>query len=501
MATENQKLNEELEAEIAAAFGDVSAEELMSASAAAVGPKVAAEAGQVHGRIIGVRGEDVFVALGGKSEGVIPLSEFPEDSPPDAGQEMDFVNHGPDPASGMVRLSLREVLLDATWDSIRRGEVVEAKVTGVNKGGLSMDISGIRAFMPAGQVDIDRIDDLSTLIGRKLECEVIEVNRSDRNITLSRRRLLEKQRAEAREQLKYTLAEGQTIKGVVKRLADFGAFVDIGGIDGLLHISEMSYGRLGHPSEMLKVGEMIEVSILKIDLVKDRISLGLKQLAVDPWTMAPTKYNAGDTVTGKVVKLMPFGAFVEVEPGVEGLIPISEMSYTRRVGHPKEVLKEGDSVQVKVLSLDAENRKLSLSLKQLGDDPWTTVVDRYKPEETVSGRVCRLTDFGAFVELEEGVDGLVHISELSDKRVPNVASVVNEGQIVQVRVLSVDAEKRRISLSMRSGQPPQQPGAPRDSGEDQAGGASEQSGHRPPAHQPAPRPERKRKRPLRGGLE
>jgi small subunit ribosomal protein S1 len=501
VATENEKLNEELEAEIAAAFGDMSAEEMMMASADAAGPKVAGEAGRVHGRIIGVRGEDVFVALGGKAEGVLPLSEFPEDAPPDAGQEMDFVNHGPDPASGMLRLSLREVLLDASWDSLRRGEVVEAKVTGVNKGGLSMDLNGMRAFMPAGQVDIDRIDDLSTLIGRKLECEVTEVNRSDRNITLSRRRLLEKQRAEAREQLKYTLAEGQVLRGVVRRLADFGAFVDIGGIDGLLHISEMSYGRLGHPSEMLKVGETIDVSILKIDLVKDRISLGLKQLTADPWTLAPAKYSAGDVVSGRVVKLMPFGAFVEVEPGVEGLIPISEMTYTRRVGHPKEVLKENDQVQVKVLSMDAENHKMSLSLKQLGDDPWTTVVERYTPQETVTGRVCRLTDFGAFVELEEGVDGLVHISELSDQRVPNVSSVVKEGQIVQVRVLSVDAEQRRISLSMRSGQPVQQAGEQAQSGGDQEGGSGDRRDPRPPMQQPEPRQEKKRKRPLRGGLE
>jgi small subunit ribosomal protein S1 len=298
-------------------------------------------------------------------------------------------------------------------------------------------------------------------------------------MVLSRRRLLERQREEEREQLRYQLAEGQVRAGRIFRLVDFGAFVDLGGIEGLLHISDLSWSRVGHPKDVVRVGQEIEVQILKIDLVKDRISLGMKQLMPDPWNLAAANYQAGGTVEGRVVKLMNFGAFVELEPGIEGLIPISEMSWTQHVKHPKDVLAEGDRVRVSVLSIDADKRKISLSLKALASDPWDGIEQRYLPESVVSGAVTRITNFGAFVQLEEGVEGLVHISQLSNDRVRAVSDVVSVGAVVQVRVLSVDAGQRRISLSMKP------------------------TGEAPPTEEASaeePRPDRKRKRPLRGGL-
>ena len=487
---ENDKLDQDLEREIAEAFDGMSAEDLMELAAQRPGESEPDERGRIAGRIIGVRGSDVFVDVGGKSEGVLALSEFPEDEPPQTGQEMRFVSQGFDSESGILRLSLREVLLDASWDSLSTGDVVDARVTGVNKGGLSLDVQGMKAFMPAGQVDIDRMEDFQPLVGKKLECEVTEVNRSGRNLLLSRRRVQERKREEAAEQLRFTLAEGQLRPGVVRRLTDFGAFVDLGGIDGLLHISDMSYARLKHPSEMLKVGQAVEVNILKIDLVKDRISLGLKQQQTDPWTLAAVNYKEGNNITGRITKLMNFGAFVELEPGVEGLIPIGELSFTKRLNHPSEVVKEGDHVQAVILSVDGDQRRISLSLKRLGEDPWTTVAERYKAEETVSGLVTRIADFGAFVQLEEGIEGLVHISELSEHRVQRVSSVVNEGQVVQVYIQSVDAEQRRISLSIKAVAAKAAAAEQMPAAEGEAAASDSET----------PKP-RKRKRPLRGGLD
>jgi small subunit ribosomal protein S1 len=327
-----------------------------------------------------------------------------------------------------------------------------------------------------------RHDDFSGFIGHWLECEVTEVDRKGRNLVLSRRKVLERQREEERQQLRFQLAEGQVREGKVVRLVEFGAFVDLGGLEGLLHVSDLSWARVGHPSELLKVGQEIDVQVLKIDLVKDRISLGLKQMMPDPWTLVPANYALGQTAQGRVVKLMNFGAFVELEPGVEGLIPVSELSWTQHVRHPKDILKEGDHVRVSILSLDPAARKLTLSLKALEQDPWVGIQERYPPDAVVSGAVMRLADFGAFVRLEEGVDGLVHISQLSNQRVQRVGDVVNVGDVVQVRVLSVDAEQRRISLSMKAALPEPNPGEPA-----------------PAAAARAPA-EKKRKKPLRGGL-
>jgi small subunit ribosomal protein S1 len=444
------------------------------------------ERGRIRGRIASIRGADVFVDIGGKSEGILALQEFAPDQPPTVGQVLDLVPQGFDKNLGLMRLSISEARLQADLETIRIGDVVKGRVTGSNIGGLELRIHGARGFLPHSQVDLVRHDDFASFMGRWLECEVTEIDRRGKNLVLSRRRVLERQREEERQQLRFQLAEGQVRRGRVVRLMDFGAFVDLGGLEGLLHISDLAWGRVGHPSEVLKVGDEIDVQILKIDLVKDRISLGRKQMTTDPWTLVPANYAIGQTVQGRVLRLMNFGAFVELEPGVEGLLPLSEMSWTQHVRHPRDLLKEGDHVRVSILTLDAENRKLSLSLKALAQDPWADITARYAPDAVVSGAVTRLTNFGAFVQLEEGVEGLVHISQLSHKRVKRVGDVVSPGQVVKVRILSVDPAQRRISLSLRAAEPRPEPGeraAPAP-----APGAAEAA------------PDKRRKRPLRGGL-
>jgi small subunit ribosomal protein S1 len=472
----------ELKRELDDALEAVSPEDLKRMSEAPPAEPPADERGRIRGCVAAIRGSDVFVEIGGKSEGLLSIDEFEPDQPPTIGQVLDLVPHGFDKDSGLMRLSRSEVKLQADVESVRIGDVVKARVTGSNIGGLELRVSGVRGFMPLSQVDLVRHDEFASFMGHWLECEVTEVDRKGRNLVLSRRRVLERQREEERQQLRYQLAEGQVRKGRVTRLVDFGAFVDLGGLEGLLHISDMSWGRVGRPSDLLKVNAEIDVQVHKIDLVKDRISLGLKQLIQDPWTLVAANYAAGNTVHGRVVKLMSFGAFVELEPGVEGLIPISEMSWTHRINHPKDILKENDSVRVSILSLDPEHRKLTLSLKALEADPWVDVAERYQPDAVVSGAVMRITKFGAFVQLEEGIDGLVHISQMSDRHVRRVEDVVEVGKHVQVRVLSVDPEQHRIALSLRITE-----NEPAQREEEASAGFPSAS-------------EKKRKRPLRGGL-
>ena len=458
-------------------------------SASESGRGDAGERTRIQGRIVGIRDRDVFVDYGGKSEGFLPLDEFEAEHPPAVGQVFEFIPHGFDRDSGQMRLSLREVRIAPDWNSIKRGDLVEGRVTGVNIGGLELTIHGLRAFMPKSQVDLSRHEEFSGFVGRRLECEVTEIDRRGRNILVSRRRVLERRRDEEREQVKQHLEVGQTFKGVVRRLTDFGAFVDIGGIEGLVHISDLSHSRLSHPQDVVKVGEEIEVQILKLDLEKNRISLGRKQLQADPWTLVPANYSAGAAVEGRVTRLADFGAFVELEPGVEGLVPLSELSWTQRVRHPRDIVKENDRVRVSVLSVDPEKRRISLSLRALVEDPWQAVSERYPAGAVVSGMVARLAAFGAFVQLGDGIEGLVHISELSRERVKQVSDVVKPGEVVQCKVLSVDLEQHRVSLSIRATQapPPPPPGMP--------------AAAPPPEPVADDRPGRKKKeRPLRGGL-
>lgn len=442
------------------------------------------ERGRIRGTILSIRGTDVFVDVGGKSEGLLSLDEFGPDTPPLIGQVVNVVPQGFDRESGLMRLSITGALQHGDLSSVKVGDIVKARVSGSNVGGLELRVQGLRCFMPLSQIDVVRHDDLHSFLGHWLECEVAEVDRRGKNLILSRRRVLERQRAVEREHLQEQLAEGQVRKGKVSRLADFGAFVDLGGIDGLLHVSDMSYSRVDRPASVLKVGEEVEVKILKIDAGKGRISLGLKQLAPDPWTLVPANYRVGDVVDGQVTRLADFGAFVEVTPGVEGLIPLSEMSWTQRVMKPSQVLKTGDHVRVSVMAVDGEKRKLTLSLKALSSDPWQTVAERYVIDSTVSGAVTRLADFGAFVQLEEGVEGLIHISQLSDKHVRRVQEVVEPGKVVQVRILAVDPSQRRISLSMK-------PRVVEPSPDDIAAAQVAEM---------AQTKKRERKKPLRGGL-
>ena len=449
-------------------------------------PRQADEHGWIRGTIIEQRGPDVYVDIGGKSEAFVSLDEFDPHDPPKAGQTLSFTMQGLDRDSGLMRLSLREAKLHADLASLKAGDVIEGRVTGVNIGGLELHSGALRAFMPKSQVELERVEDFTPYIGRRLECEISEIDRKGKNIVVSRRRLLERARDVERDELKQTLSEGQTRPGIVRRLTDFGAFVDIGGIEGLLRVADMAWGRVGHPGNVVKVGEQVEVKILKIDREKDRISLGLKQLQADPWDVVEGNFRAGETVDGRVTKLMDFGAFVELSEGIEGLIPISELSWTQRVRHPRDVLKEGDAVRVSVLNVDVPKRRISLSLKALGEDPWNNVAERYTPDSIVSGAVTRLTDFGAFVALEEGVEGLVHISEMSNQRIRSASDAAKVGDVVKVLVKSVDLEQRRISLSMRMAQEGARPAAHDADGET--------------AHT-APAPPRRKARKLKGGLD
>lgn len=478
--------NEALRLELAREVGDVSAEDLERMSGRMPAEPAVNERGRVEGRIVEIRGGDVFVDIGGKSEAFVALSEFEEHHPPQPGQTYEFVMHGLDAESGLMRLSLREARLQADLESLQVGDVIEARVSGVNLGGLELLAGSLRAFMPKSQVELERVEDFSGYIGRRLECQITEIDRKNRSLVVSRRKLLERERAAMRDQLKFSLEVGQVRRGVVRRLTDFGVFVDIGGLEGMVHISDLRHGHVRHPGDVVKVGDTVDVKVLKIDLVKDRISLGIKQLTPDPWDLAAANYRVGDAVNGTVVRLADFGAFVELEPGVEGLIPLSEMSWTQRVRRPQDVLKEGDSVRCAIVSVEPDKRRISLSLKALAQDPWTGVEERYPPNSVVSGRVKQLAEFGAFIELEEGVEGLVHISEMSEKRIKSPGEVVKAGDVIQVRVKSVDTAQRRISLSMKIAP------APRES--ENAAPAAEQ--------EPKPAaPARKRKKPLRGGLD
>jgi small subunit ribosomal protein S1 len=485
----------DIRSEMESALGGMTPDELERAADVRKPRQRAQESGRITGTIVSVRGEDVFVDIGGKAEAFVPREEFDNEHPPEPGQSRTFIAQGFDSESGLMRLSLREARVEADLESLSVGDVVEMRVTGVNIGGLELTSGGLRAFMPKSQVELDRIEDFSRYVNHKLECQITEIDRRGRGLVVSRRRVLERQREEQRQQLKYSLAEGQVRKGIVRRLTDFGAFVDLGGLDGLLHIGDISYGRVAKASDVLKPGDEVEVKVLKIDLVKDRISLGMKQLAPDPWQLVAANYRAGATVDGRVMRLMDFGAFIELEPGVEGLLPVGEISWTQRIRHPREVLKEGDAVRVQIMTVDIDHRRISLSLKALGTDPWQGIGDRYAPDALVSGRVARIADFGAFIQLEEGVEGLAHISELSDRRVKTVAEVVKVGDVVQVRIKSIDTDQRRISLSMKGiGRPGEEPPA------GQVSAAGPIGEHAPPAPTAVPPPKPKRKKALRGGL-
>lgn len=410
--------------------------------------------GIVPGRVVEVVGDQVVVDVGYKSEGLVKLSEWGEDeAPPCSGDEVEVLLEGIDDDTGEVVLSRHKARRIRAWDRFtsehREGDVVTGKVTRKIKGGLLVDV-GYSAFLPASQVDIRRPPDIADYIGREVRCLVLSIDENRLNIVLSRRTLIETERVALRERLLSEIAVGQVRTGTVKNLADFGAFVDLGGMDGLLHITDMSWERLKHPSERLRVDDQVEVMVLNVDKERGKIALGLKQLTANPWEQVVEKYPAGARLTGEVVNVMSYGAFVKLEPGVEGLVHISEMSWTKRIGHPSEVVQAGDQVEVVVLGINEQKREISLGIKQTEADPWDQVVEKYLPGTTVEGTVRNLTNYGAFVELEEGVDGLLHVSDMSwTRKIGHPNEVLERGQSISCQVLSADRERKRIALGLK----------------------------------------------------
>jgi small subunit ribosomal protein S1 len=407
--------------------------------------------GTRRGRIVSIDKDDAFVDFGGKSQGIISLQQFPDEEPPVVGQEMEFNVDRYDEREGVLVLTRKGATAqNASWENLEIGQVVEGTVTGVNKGGLELDVKKMRAFMPAGQVDLYFNPDLSVFLNQKLIGEVTQFDAHAKNLIISRRNVLEREKEASKQKLLEELAEGQIRRGTVRNVTDFGAFVDLGGMDGLLHVSEMSFKRGVKPSDLVKVGDVLDVKVTKLDRESGKMSLSLKQArGIDPWLDAATKYAVGTQITGRVTKVESFGAFIEVEEGLEGLLPVSEISW-QRVKSPSEVLKDGDTLRLVVISVDPHAKRMSFSLKQAGPDPWKTANERYATDMVVPGTVTRIVDFGAFVELEPGLEGLVHVSELSDQRVRSPGDVVKMGQQVNVRVLELDPQGRRISLSLKS---------------------------------------------------
>jgi small subunit ribosomal protein S1 len=406
----------------------------------------------VNGRVLNVHSDDVLVDIGYKSEGVVSAQEF-ADGPPEVGDVIEVLLEAVEDDSGLVVLSKRKADRLRGWEQVieanDEGDVVTGRVMRKIKGGLLVDI-GVPVFLPASQVAIRRSGDIGRYIGQDIECKIIKIDTARRNIVVSRRRVLEDERAQMKDKLLKELEVGQIRKGQVKNITDFGAFVDLGGIDGLLHITDMSWGRISHPSEMVAIDDYIEVMILNIDYDRERISLGLKQKEASPWQNIEDKYPVGSRVRGQVVNVMSYGAFVKLEEGVEGLVHISEMSWTRRVSHPSEVVAIGDMVDVVVLGINQDKEEISLGMKQTEVNPWTLVEEKYPVGTMIKGRVRNMTNYGAFIEIEEGIDGLLHVSDISwTKKVNHPSEILKKGDEVQSIVLSVDQDKKRVALGMK----------------------------------------------------
>jgi small subunit ribosomal protein S1 len=410
----------------------------------------------VHGTVVSVSKDHVLVDVGYKSEGMVPLHEFPMMNGAvqvKAGDKVDVLVESRENDNGLIVLSKEKADKLKVWDEIsaacERDEVIEGTVVARVKGGLKVDI-GVPAFLPGSQVDLRPIRNLDKLIGEKYKFKVIKFNKKRGNIVLSRRALLEKERDQLKGVTLQKLEEGVVMAGVIKNITEYGAFVDLGGIDGLLHITDMSWGRVNHPSELFQVGDEVTVKVLKFDRETERVSLGLKQIQQDPWTTAQHQFPVGSRVKGKVVSLTDYGAFIELVPGVEGLIHVSEMSWTKRVKHPSKIMNIGDEVEAMVLDIDTESKRISLGMKQIEPNPWHQLSEKYPVGAVIRGQVRNITDFGIFVGIEEGIDGLVHISDLSwTTRVKHPSEMFQKGDEVEAVVLNIDAENERISLGIK----------------------------------------------------
>ena len=406
----------------------------------------------VKGTIVSTGESEVMIDIGFKSEGAVPRREFNDLSAIEIGQEIEVFLENVEDQEGQVVLSKQKADFMRVWDSIKdahdTGNTVQGRLMRRIKGGIVVDLFGVDAFLPGSQIDIRQVKNFDQFLGQEFPFKIIKLNKARRNIVVSRRAVLEEERSKMREEIVKVLEEGQTREGVVKNITDFGAFIDLGGVDGLLHITDMSWGRVSHPSEMVSIGDRIKVKVLNYDRERERISLGLKQLTAHPWESIEDKYPIDSQTRGKVVSITDYGAFVELEEGIEGLVHISEMSWTQHVRHPSKLVNIGDVVEVMILKIDQENQKISLGMKQTEDDPWETLDAKYPPDTHLEGTVRSLTNFGAFVEIEDNIDGLVHISDMSwTRRIRQASEMFKKGDVIQVVVTEIDVKRRRISLS------------------------------------------------------
>ena len=415
-----------------------------------------AEGEVVTGRIISIDKDHVLVDIGYKSEGQIRLSEFKDEAgniTAELGDKVEVMVEWWDDEEERVVLSKEKASNIKTWDAIKKSYDDDGTVKGVIsnrvKGGFSVDI-GVQAFLPGSQADLRPIRNLDELVGKTFEFKILKYNRKRSNIVLSRRSLLEKEREDKRSTTLTSIHEGKVVDGIVKNITDYGVFIDLGGVDGLLHITDISWGRVKHPSELFSVGDTIAVKILSFDLEKERVSLGMKQLAADPWSIAAEKYAVGSKVTGVVVSLTDYGAFVELEEGVEGLIHVSEMSWTRKVRHPSKVVSVAEEIEAVVLDIKPESRRISLGMKQVVPNPWDVIAEKYPVGTTIEGKIKNITDFGLFIGIDEGIDGLVHISDISwIKRIKHPSELFKKGDMVQAIVLDIEKESERFSLGIK----------------------------------------------------
>ena len=414
----------------------------------------------IHGRIIQITDDFVMVDIGYKSEGQIHISEFKDEEgtvQAAVGDEVDALLEFREDDDGAIVLSKDKAAKIKVWDEISQiyndDGVIEGKVVSKVKGGLAVDI-GIQAFLPGSQVDLRPVRNLESLIGQNFDFKVLKYNKKRRNVVLSRRALLEKERESMKSQTLAELEESKVVEGSVKNITDYGVFVDLGGIDGLLHITDMSWGRVGHPSELCRIGDKIQVKVLQFDRDNERVSLGLKQLVGDPWSKAAEKYPIGTRINGRVVSLTDYGAFIEIEEGVEGLIHISEMSWTKKIRHPSKILSVGDIVEAVVLDINPDNKRISLGMKQIEPNPWDVIAEKYPIGTTIAGKIKNITDFGVFIGIDEGIDGLVHISDISwTRRIKHPSEVFKKGQEVQAIVLNIDKGNERFSLGIKQLEP------------------------------------------------
>ena len=407
----------------------------------------------VKGRVIEVRNKEAMVDIGYKSEGVIPGNEFDDIKTVKVGDEVDVLIEKLEDKDGMVVLSKEKAEFKQNWEKIlticNEGGRISGKVKSVVKGGLVVNI-GVEAFLPASQIDVITPKNLTQFVGNVYDFKVVKINQERQNIVLSRRELIEAERADRRQKLLADMVPGDIRKGTVKNITDFGAFIDLNGIDGLLHITDMSWGRVGHPSEVLKVGQDLDVVVLDVNKEKERVSLGLKQKMANPWAEIESKYPVGTKVKGKVVNLVPYGAFVELEPGVEGLVHVTELSWTKRVAKPSDVLKQDQELEAVVLGINRDEQKISLGVRQLESNPWDNAEQKYPAGTRVKGKIRNLTSYGAFIELEEGLDGMIHVSDISwTRKINHPSEVFKKGDEVEAQVLEVDKANQRIAVGVK----------------------------------------------------